>query len=77
MPPTPLIRYWEEHGGSEPRLDALLAPCAPPSSAAAGGRGGARGSMRRNMTWTCGAEDGSMEASAHKVLGLIRVTPSV
>lgn len=59
-PPQPLIRYWEEHGGREPELDALLAsPARPPAERQRGA-----GSMRRNaQSWHCGTE-ASMQSSA-------------
>jgi hypothetical protein len=71
-PPKPLVRYWEENGGREPRLDAMLAPIRAPAngspqtaagaSVRSGGVGGTR--MRRNMTWTCGTEFATMESAA-------------
>jgi hypothetical protein len=70
-PARPLVRYWEEHGGREPRLDAMLAPLRAPATgsphmdAAGRMRGGASSTrLRRNMTWTCGTEFATMETAA-------------
>lgn len=64
-PPKPLIRYWEENGGAEPNLDAILSSSVR-GSALSGPCGGSRSlKMRRNVTWTCGADGhASMEAAA-------------
>lgn len=71
LPDRPLVRYWEEHGGQEPRLDAMLAPLrapaagSPHTAADVGVRGGVgRTRMRRNMTWTCGTEFATMDSAA-------------